>query len=190
MPISAPVLSNSLNINMALVFPRGFSANFVFIIWGIFAAVISYAFLAIFRDILIMPVYSKTVDTPQDVIDLGLIPIVTDGGFYQREHMTDSPIPSYQYLGGLIYIPKDYDEWESLFINEVGILGTHVSIGVLTEWDKALGDYYASKEVIQGLNPFSHYILNKKLRHVEEVQRSILYFDQVSNSSTPITPSC
>ena len=81
---------------MELVFPRGFSANFVFIVWGIFAAIISYAFLAIFRDILIMPVYSKPVNSAQDVIDRGLIPIVTDEGFYQREHVKDSSIPSYQ----------------------------------------------------------------------------------------------
>ena len=85
-----------------LLFPRGSSANFISIMWSLFVGVISYGFLAIFRDILIVPVFDKPVDTARDVVKYGLLPFVLDGGNYQRTHLLNSPSADYQYIGSIL----------------------------------------------------------------------------------------
>ena len=148
-------------------------------IWGLFAAVISYGFLAIFRDILILPVFEKPVDTVRDVVEHGLIPFVLDGGFYQRDNLLDSPNADYQHLGSITVVPLNWDEtWK---IMRVGVIedNTHVYVGSIGWYEKQLGDWHVSKDAVEGMAPFSVYILNKKMIHEEEMQRTLLYYTQV-----------
>ena len=163
------------------LFPRGFSANFILIIWGVFAALFAYAFLAIFRDILIMPVYEDPIDSYQDVIDKGLIPFSHEGSHYYREHLANSPNPGYKYLASIYEIPETSAEYWDWFDNDIGVHGIKAYIGILSDWEIATGLYHTSEEHIFGLNPSAGYVFNKKMRYSEEMQRTLLYFTQVNN---------
>ena len=163
-----------------LLFPRGSSANSIFIIWSLFAAVISYGFLAIFRDILIVPVFDKPVDTARDVVEYGLLPFVIDGGNYQRTHLLNSPSADYQYIGSITYVPTTWQELERMQQEEILQDGTHVYIGNIGAYEKAWGKWHISWEHIGGLSPFTVYILNKKMIQEEEISRTVLYFTQVT----------
>ena len=79
-PVDVPYESNRLRPNNKLVFPKGFSVNLVLMIWGIAAALIIYGFLANFRDKLLKPIFEKTVESAQDVVDNRLQDFAVDGG--------------------------------------------------------------------------------------------------------------
>ena len=83
-------------LNMQIVFPKGFSMNFVLITWALFGGLFIYAFLANFRTILLMPQYEKPIDSAQDVLDRGMIPFVDNGGEWLRDHLLQSSVPTYQ----------------------------------------------------------------------------------------------
>ena len=104
---------------MQLVFPRGFSANCVLLIWGLFGSVLVYAFLANFRTMLLMPVLEKPVDTAQDILDRGMIPFVIDGGQFYVDVLKESPNPVYQQLAGITVIPDNYNDWLKMFKDDV-----------------------------------------------------------------------
>ena len=122
-PIDVPAVSKNL-------FPRGFSANFILIIWGVFVAICAYAFLAIFRDILIMPVYEDPIDSYQDVIDKGLIPFAHPGSHYYGEHLANSPNPGYKYLASIYEVPETSAEYWDWFDNDIGVHGIKAFIGI------------------------------------------------------------
>ena len=126
-----------------------------------------------------MPVFEKPVDTARDVVEHGLKPFVRDGGFYSRDHLLDSPIPEYQYIGSMIYVPMSWQELERMQQEEILQDGTHVHIGSIGNYEKAWGEWHTSKEHIGGLSPYAVYILNKKMIQEEEIDRTVLYFTQV-----------
>jgi hypothetical protein len=89
---------------MQLVFPRGFSMNFVLLTWALCGGLFIYAFLTNFRTMLLMPQYEKPVDSAQDILDRGMIPFVIDGGDYLRDHLLQSSTSAYQKLGEIVVV--------------------------------------------------------------------------------------
>jgi hypothetical protein len=175
-PVSGTLSTSNRSL---LFFPQGFSANLVLIVWGLFAAVISYGFLGIFRDILIKPVFSPAIDTAQDMIDRGIIPYTPDAGFWYKEHLLNSPTEAYKYLGKITIVPATYEDMVKKMKHEILELKTHAYIGNLNDDESDLGDWHTSKEPIQGMSPIAVLLINKKMPYEEEIQRTILYFDQV-----------
>ena len=62
-------------------------------------------------------------------------------------------------------------------------LKTHAYIGNLGWGEEELGKWHTSKEPIQGMSPIAVLLINKKMPYEEEIQRTILYFDQVITNS-------
>ena len=75
-------VNRNITPNLHLIFPRGFSANLVLLTWSIFGGVLLHGFLANFRVMLLRPVLEKPVDTAQEVLDRGMIPVTIDRGEY------------------------------------------------------------------------------------------------------------
>ena len=133
---------------MQLVLPRGFSSNFVLLIWGLCGGLFIYAFLANFRTILLMPQYEAPVDSAQDILDRGMIPFVINGGEVFRDHLLQSSNPVYQQLGKIIIIPKDYDTFTQMVREDIQGANTHVYLGTLYEEEREDGKFHASKDVL------------------------------------------
>ena len=184
LPVPVSVPSQGIGL-MHLVFPKGFSVNFVLLTWALFGGLFIYAFLANFRTMLLMPQYEKPVDSAQDVLDRGMIPFVVDGGDYWKPFLLQSSNPVYQKLGEIVIVPKDYDQHEKM-LREVQGSNTHVYLGQFSfvvnyiSWDGSIsGKYHESKEVLEGTNPFVGDIVNKKWSLSEEYSYHYLLFQQV-----------
>ena len=70
--ISVPYRGNGLKISLQLLFPKGFSTNFVLITWATFGGLLIHFYLSNFRTMLLMPQYAKPVDSAQDILDRGI----------------------------------------------------------------------------------------------------------------------
>ena len=174
-PVPVPFLGNILALNMQLIFPRGVSANFVLLIWVLFGGVLLHSFLANFRVMLIMPVLEEPVDTAQDILDRGLIPLMHAGGGHYVEFLKESPIPAYQQLADIAVIPKDGNELQRMFDFEVLIAGTHVYLGAGID----LGSRHVSKERLEGKSPWACWVVNKKWPLNDVLAVHLLRFQQV-----------
>lgn len=161
------------------VFPQGFSANFVLIIWALFGSLFVYFFLANFRTMLLMPKYGKPIDSAQDILDRGLIPFRESGGGYWKQFLLQSPNPAYQELGEILVIAKDWDHYYKMMEEDILVANTHVMLGFLDGYDRTLGKFHESKDTISGAGKGSVDILNKKWSLGEEYSYHLLLFHQV-----------
>ena len=132
---------------MQLVFPRGFSSNFVLLIWGLCGGLFIYAFLANFRTMLLMPQYEAPIDSAQDVLDRRMLPFVDDGGEYYRDHLLQSSNTVYQQLGKITIIPKDWDTLIQMTKQNILVENTHVYLGGALTYE----GFHVSNEVLEGI---------------------------------------
>jgi hypothetical protein len=167
---------------MQLLFPRGFSMNFVLLNWALCGGLFVYAFLANFRTMLLMPQYEKPVNSAQDVLDRGMIPFVWERGAYFRDHLLQSTNPTYQKLGEIVVVPKDYEQYWNMMKEDVLLANTHVYLGYLNFDDKSLGKFHESKDVLEGISKSGGNIVNKKWSLGEEFSYHLLVFQQVRTS--------
>ena len=169
-------------------FPRGFSANTVILLWSLFGGVLFHALLSNLLKMLMMPMWEEPVDTAQDVLDRGLIPIVDYGAAYYVQLLKNSPNSVYQQLGENIIInnlyvpmpgfnPENKTYWDAILEN-----GTHV---LLHKYDGD-GDYHASQEILEGVFPWFNFISDKKWHFKDDLAKHILIYQQVSKKVNTI----
>ena len=176
-PKAVSYQGNSL---MKRLFPKGFSMNFVLITWALCGGLFLYAFLANFRTVLLMPQYEKPVDSAQDILDRGLIPILDTP--FDIYHLLHSPNSAYQKLGEIGVSFDNFDEYWKMVSEDIQGANTHVSLTILYGYDRELfGPFHESKEVLEGKNPFAGDIVNKKWSFAEEYSCHLLIFHQVEN---------
>ena len=166
---------------MHLVFPKGFSVNFVLLTWALFGGLFIYAFLANFRTMLLMPQYGKPIDSAEEVMERGMIPFVYGGVDYYKHVLLHSSIPVYHKLGEIVVGTKDYDEYLKKMNEDILGANTHVYLGYLDDYDRSLGKFHESKDVLEGSDPSVVDILNKKWSLAEEYSYHLLVIQQVKN---------
>ena len=162
--------------------PKGFAANFVLISWSVLGGVIGYAFLANFLTMLIKPVLEKPIDSVQDIVDQGMVPITFETGWgeYYIDLLKNSPNPLYRQLAEIAITPKDGEERLKLMKERILKDGTSVYISdriYSDELDPA--DFYSSKDVLEGMDPWVVWIVNKKWPLSEKLAQHILIYQQV-----------
>ena len=158
-------------------FPRGFSSNTVLLLWSLFGGVLFHALLSNFLKMLMMPMWEEPVDTAQDVLDRGLIPVVGYGEDYLVQQLKNSQNTAYQKLGEITIMADDnWDRvWDALREN-----GTHVFL----QPDDGNGDYHGSKETVEGRFSWLNWISDKKWHFKEDLAKHILIYQQVSEYVT------
>jgi hypothetical protein len=176
-PNYVPYRSNRLSFNMHLLIPRGFSANLVLVIWCLFGGVCQWGFEENIRALMFKQVFEVPVDTAQDVLDRGLIPVVDARSSFWLDHLAHSDNPVYKQLAKITVMPKDWDEVLRILEHGVQGAGTHV---YMSNWpvDK-FGYHHLSQEKIEGSNPYVGWIVNKKWHLNEELAKHILIYQQV-----------
>ena len=147
------------------ILPRGFSANFVLLIWGLFGGVIFHGLLSNLLPIMLMIKMEEPVDTAQDVLDRGLIPIARwDGAGMIKDILQRSSDPVYKQLLNITVFPENYLDQISLLKENLHGAGTHVFITNVLKiktpgkaydvGEEELGDYHWSKEILGGSDPW------------------------------------
>ena len=163
--------------------PKGYAANFVLISWAVLGSVIAYAFLANFLTMLIKPVLEKPIDSVQTIVDRGMVPITLDGGQYYIEFLKSSANPIYRQLAEIAINPKDKEERLGLMKERILNDATGVYIGTAIDQDEfEPSEFYKSKDILEGMNPYTVWMVNKKWPLSEKLAKHILLYQQVSES--------
>ena len=158
---------------------RGGSSTCALLVWSIFGGVLLYAFNSNFLSMLVSPSFENTLDTGDDILEAGMSPISKDSTFYKSIFET-STNPTMIKLGKTALYTK---EWQpnSLIIQKVLNERTHAwLIGSIPfveylpyRW------FHKSRESI-GSAIWSCWIVNKQWKNQEQLQKHILFFQQVN----------
>ena len=117
-----------------------------------------------------MPMYEDPVDTAEDVLKRGLIPYAAAGTGHKTsgqaefwiEQMKQSDNPVYQQLGE-IAITSKFTDVKKMTYHKLQAHGTHVYLNSYIPGTlRAMGKFHYSKEVLEGVSPFTGWIVNKR----------------------------
>ena len=126
-------------------------------------------------------VFEDPVDSAQDIIDRGLIPVVMPGASAWQWHLYLSDNDLYKKLAMVSVEAKDFDEYNYLIQYHVQGNGTHVLMyPAIHKGSRKFGRYHLSKEIIEGFNPYNGWITNKLFYLGDELAYHMLIFQQVS----------
>jgi hypothetical protein len=122
------------------------------------------------------------VETAQDIVDRGLIPIVDKQ--YFKEFLAHSDNSLYQQLSNISVISplNDYDWDGHIHLLKSGVQenNTHVYLtSSLWSDEKDLGRYHYSQEQLEGELPYGHWLINKKYHLSNELAKHMLIYAQV-----------
>ena len=159
---------------------KGFAANFVLTLWDVLCGFIGYFFLATFLTMLIKPVMEKPIDSVQDIVDRRIAPITDEGGQFWKDFLNSSANPMYRQLAKITIVPKDPNELVNLMKKRILKDGTSVFISAFIYQDELdPEDFYKSKDILEGMNPYVVWIVNKKWPLSEKLAQHILRYQQV-----------
>ena len=181
LPEYVPYLSsNLLSIKIPFLFPRGFSANLILLLWYFCGGVLLWGFEGNILSLMFKQVFEDPVDTAQDIYDRGLIPLVFPDGQHWVETFAQSNNDVYKKLAKTMVVPTDWDELYYYLTYHVQGNGTHVLLGNHV-WDKMreFGLYHFSQEIIEGSSPYGVWIISKLFPLSNELAKHILIYQQV-----------
>ena len=160
---------------------KGVSSTFALLTWSIFGGVLLYAFNSNFLSMLVSPSFEKSLDTADDILEAGMSPISKDNPFYKSIFET-STNPTLMKLGKTALLSK---EWQpnSLIIQKVLNERTHAWVIGTIPYVEYLPYrwFHKSRESIDS-SIWSCWIVNKKWKNQEQLQKHILFFQQVTYS--------
>ena len=167
--------------------PRGFSANLVLLLCHLCGGLCLWGFQGNILAGMFKPVYEDPIDTAQDIVDRGLIPVVFPGQQSWVDHLARSDNPLYTKLAKIAVVPPGWGlgtgNWGDYLIYGVQGNGTHVLLGnyvdSLMKIMKSYGQYHFSEEVIEGTNPYSGWITNNIFYLSDDLAKHILIYQQV-----------
>jgi hypothetical protein len=126
-PEYVPYLSSNIfSITVPMLLPRGFSANLVLLLWFYFGGVCLWAFEGNILALMFKKVYENPVDTVEDVIARGLIPVLVPGARFYVDHLAQSDNKLYRDLASITVVAEDYAQLYDLIENGVQGAATHV----------------------------------------------------------------
>ena len=182
-----PYQANRAGLQRHWLISPGFSGNLMLLTWSVMGGLLVLFALSLWREKLLMPMYEDPVDTAEDVLKRGLIPYVAGGthhlaagqGEFWIEHMRQSDNPVYQQLAEIAVICEWVEVLKTTYHKLQGH-GTHVYINFYIPEDmKDMGKYYFGKELLEGVSPYTGWIVNKRWPLNEQLARHILRFQQV-----------
>jgi hypothetical protein len=184
-PEYVPYLSsNLLSIKVPLLLPKGFSANLILLLWYFLGGVCLWGFEGNILALMMKKVYEDPVETAQDVVDRKLIPIVEHRFFW--DFLANSDNSLYQQLANISVMSPyfngkwDWDGHIALLKNSVQQNGTHVLLSsYLSDYERELGRYHFSQELLEGYNGYAGWFVNKKYHLSNGLAKHMLIYAQV-----------
>ena len=161
--------------------PKGFAANFVLISWAVLGSVIGYIFLANLLTMLIKPVLEKPIDSVETIVDRGMVPITVAGGQFWKDLLNSSENVKYRQLAEITLVPTNKSELLKLLNETILKDGTSVYLAAFIDYPDKLdpAEFYKSKDVLEGNNVYTGWIVNKKWPLSEKLAQHILRSQQV-----------
>jgi hypothetical protein len=160
--------------------PRGFSANFILLLWYLCGGVCLWGFEGNILALMFRPVYEDPVDSVQDIIDRGLIPLIWPRGQGLVLSLAQSDNHLYKDLAKVAEVAKDIKEYLYKIRYHVQGNGTHVLYSNHISDNMAkYGLYHFSQERIEGDSPYGVWINNKMWHLRDELAKHILIYQQV-----------
>ena len=142
----------------------GRASNLVFTIWAVFGGFILHFLLSNYLTVLLKPTYEEPVETAEDLLKRNITPFLFPGSDIYRQLFAASPDPNYQEISRRLVIAKDYEDYEDM-VRSVTLTGMFAEISTTPWWfnsTREYEDWYRSSETIDGDNPFSGHLANKK----------------------------
>ena len=93
-------------INQAARFNFGFASNMVYLLWCVCGGFLLHMLESNYLTILLTPTYEKPVDTPEDIIDMGLTILYNSGSEGMRNAMLNSDNKLDRDLAARTYVSK------------------------------------------------------------------------------------
>ena len=73
-------------------------------------SILTYGFLGIFRDMLLVPVLETPLDFPEQILYRGMPPFTFIKGYHMESVLRYSPNPTYRKLADLVEVPETDEE--------------------------------------------------------------------------------
>ena len=124
-----------------------------------------------------MPQYEEAVDTPEEIHERGLIPILLPFSTYQRDFFDKSPIPMYREIGKNAIMAKNWTDWVNLIKELILKRNTHVVVSSDLCCGLMYDDFVSHR--IDAIPPWGVWIINKKWELKEQLSKHIMKFQQV-----------
>ena len=124
-----------------------------------------------------MPRFEEAVDTPEEIHEHGLSPILLPFTEYHREFFDGSPIPLYKEIGKDAIQSKNWTDWVNLVKELVLKRNTHVVVSSDLCCGLNYDDFVSNR--IDAISPWFVWIINKKWQLKEELAKHIMKFQQV-----------
>ena len=103
------------HVDIADLFQQGVSLNIVYAIWAVWGGFLMHIIMMNYLSVLLKPSYEKAVETVDDVIERGLIPIYTPGGDIFKQMLANSEDPRFQQLSEVVVIAKSWDHYDEMY---------------------------------------------------------------------------
>ena len=139
------------------------ASNLVFTIWAVFGGFILHFLLSNYLSVLIRPSYEDTVDTASEIVNRNLTPYYYPTGHIHKQFFARSSLPIYQEIARRLVIPETWDEFYELGHKTIST-GQYAFIGRIpgTLYANEFRQWYRSRYLIPGMNPYLVHLLNKK----------------------------
>ena len=179
-----PIPKSSEKVDQEVPSFNGLSAKFISLLWILTGSFLMMMFLANFFPILLLPAMEDPVDTMDDVVERGLIPIAYPGATYVTDIMNMYEDPQRRKLGEKIIYPDDVSQLEEMVWDDILFgddkyvwITQYLLPGSLMRYQ----DFHISKETVGGTDPWSTWFINKKFFLQKKLKRHIMVFQHVKH---------
>ena len=112
--------------------------------------------------------FDDPVDSAQDIIDSNLTLFDVPWSDMWKQWLATHANPLYRKISETMIISESWDQFEELIEHGIMENKTHVIwASYLTPWEKALGLWWRSKEIVTGQYPYAGFLTRKKWKHYE-----------------------
>ena len=146
---------------------RTLASNLVYTIWAVFGGFILHFLLSNYLKVLLRPGYEESIETAADLIKKDMTPFIGPNGQTFKQIFAASPDPVYQEISRRLVVAKNWKDWEEMVVklNSTGLYADLRSKPLevcLRTGCMNYNHWYMSSETIEGINPFTGHLANKK----------------------------
>ena len=113
--------------------------------------------------------YDDPVDTVQDIIDRNLTLYMQPWMEMWLNWMAKHPNHQYRKVAETMIVSESWEQYDELLENRTMRDNTHVAMfGYVRPYEKPFGEWWKSKEVVEGDQGFGGYVTRKKWKYFED----------------------
>ena len=113
---------------------------------------------------LLEPDFEEYLDTAEQLANNpNIIPIITPHGEIMKQFLQFSNTKHYTPIGEKLIVTNDWNHLDEMVKHDVFETGSHAMVNTyLSKYFESLGNWYRSKDIIEGFPKYLGYLTNKK----------------------------